>query len=302
MKGNLLGIGFAVLALLLICSEVIVAKLGLDTVNVMNIVWLQYIISLIGFMIMVRYVKFQWQLIKPNKVLIFFSSLSKLANVYFFYSSIFYLFPDFIAVTSLSGDLFIIFGGILFLKESFRKKQIIGLLMVVAGLAIYFYQTVSEFSPENLNVGLFYLVLSQFCWAFYALSQKTLIKKDIPPCNLNFFTFLFTSVAILPFVNFGEIAGFSLKIWVLITITALITLYTYTALLKAFQFIDANRVSIILSSSPFLTVVLVYGFNFFSSQKIELSELGIIETIGGIILITGIIISNWKSTKNKNPL
>ncbi|WP_196887617.1 DMT family transporter [Aureivirga sp. CE67] len=299
---KLLGVGLASLAVFLICLEIIVANIGLEDINIFNILWLQYFIALVGFLIMAQKIKFRWPKLKKNKYWIILSSILKLGNVYFFYKSLFYLFPDIVSVTSLSGDLFVIIGGVLFLREAFKWNQKFGLLIVLLGLGMYFYRTFNEFSEETLNIGLLYLVIAQLCWAGYLLIQKILISKEIPPCNLNFFTFLFVTIMLTPMVNFQGYSIFEIETWILVAITGIITLYTFTLILKAFQYIDANKVSVILSANPFITVILVYLYNLIGTEKIELSPFGLTEFLGGVILIGGIILSNWKFKDKKNPL
>ncbi|WP_196893162.1 DMT family transporter [Aureivirga marina] len=292
-KNEVKGISFAFLTAILIGVELIVVKLGLDKIDVITVIWLQYSLAMIGFLIMTQKMKFNKTRIKENYKMIIISSLAQLGNIVFLYNAISELFPDFVAMMELSGDLFVIVGGIIFLQESIYRMQKIGFVLVLLGIGLYFHQTFFQVESKHFNLGLLNLLLAEICWAVYALTQKVLVKKEIPACNLNFFTFLCTSLFLLPFVEFGHISSFNTGIWFLIGIAVFSTLYTYTSFIKAFEYIDAGKVSVILAISPFLTVILIYIYNLFGENPIKLTTLNTLEVFGGVLLFAGAILSSW---------
>ncbi|WP_196888399.1 DMT family transporter [Aureivirga sp. CE67] len=298
-KNEIKGISFSFLTAILIGVELIVVKLGLDKIDVLTVIWIQYSIAMIGFLLMTKGFNFDKQRLKKNYKMILISSLAQLGNIVFLYHAISELFPDFVAMMELSGDLFVIAGGILFLRESVAKTQKYGFVLVLIGIILYFNQTFSQVDSKHFNFGMLNLILAELCWAVYALTQKVLVKKEIPPCNLNLFTFLCTSIFLLPFVKFGHISSFDSRIWILISIAVIATLYTYTLFIQAFKYIDAGKVSVILAISPFLTVLLIYIYNFFGETPIQLVELNSLEVLGGILLFSGAVLSSWTPKTSK---
>ena len=91
-------------------------------------------------------------------------------------------------------------GGIVLYKEHFTRPQLVGALMLIAGLALFFNQRLPAiFQSETESVlGIFIFVGSAIVWACYALVQKPLLKT-LSAQQLTFIIYFIGALILLPF-------------------------------------------------------------------------------------------------------
>lgn len=94
------------------------------------------------------------------------------SNYYLFSNSLNYVNGETSEAVIQLTTLLLIFGGVIFYKESFVGIQKIGTLLIVIGLLLFFNDRLTEFtSLENSQtIGVLIVVAAAITWTAYALS------------------------------------------------------------------------------------------------------------------------------------
>ena len=100
------------------------------------------------------------------------------------------------------------------------------------------------------------MLIAAVTWAVYSVLLKILVLK-YPPMQLNLVIFGLPVLLYLPFVNFGHFVGIGITGWLILLFLGLNTLFAYGLLSLAIQYIEANKISVILVLNPLLTVALM---------------------------------------------
>jgi len=114
-----------------------------------------------------------------------------------------FVFLGFERTTALDGTIiaalapiFIVLGGVFFLKEKVTKLETLGLVVAIAGSVVMVSQPLLEggfFAHRNL-LGNIFIILSDIVWAGYVIASKKEFKKHSPfvITAVSFFTGLVT--------------------------------------------------------------------------------------------------------------
>jgi drug/metabolite transporter (DMT)-like permease len=73
--------------------------------------------------------------------------------------------------------------------------------------------------------------------------------------QLNLLLFGVPIVLLMPFVHFQEFSGFDTRTWLLFVFLGINTLVAYGCLAEAFKYIEANKVSMIITLNPVITFI-----------------------------------------------
>ncbi len=203
------------------------------------------------------------------------------------------------AVVSFLADvnpLFVALLGFLFLKERFRPKELIGMMLTLIGAIIISYKKDSTISSLFIS-GSEYIILSAFIYAIGTIIAKKNINK-IPPIilSINRVLFLFVLSVIL-IISLGQSLIIPWHVLLNLFIGSLLGpfltgLANYTSL----QYIEASKSTIIRSSRSLF--VLIGAYLYFNILPYNYQLIGGLFTIGGVILIS---ISKKIPQKRKKP-
>lgn len=176
------------------------------------------------------------------------------------------------------------------LKEKFSKTIFAGLLICVVGLWIFNSKDVTS---ENLNFSLLGIGLAFSSSIFFAMTipYTTILVSKLSVEKIIFYRFAFASIVLLPFVLYSGMYKIELttllKIGVLSLLGYFFTLYLAMNTLK--------KVSPTIFGILFLSVPL---FSFLFSVLILKTEIHSMNIVGGLIVISGLILTlyNQKNT------
>jgi len=100
--------------------------------------------------------------------------------------------------------------------------------------------------PKQFTLGILLVLMAAIGWAIYAIYQKEL-AQTYSTNQLNLFIYGFCTVLFAPFVHYGSFASLNLGSWMLVLFLGLNTLVAYGAIALAFRYLEANKVSVIIT-------------------------------------------------------
>jgi drug/metabolite transporter (DMT)-like permease len=188
----------------------------------------------------------------------------------------------------------VIFATIL-LKEKITQKIAIGVPLSLSGVIIIsLTNTVGNPFEVNYLSAAIAILISALVGAGYTIAGKKFLLR-YSALSLTVYAFLFGSLGLLPFLTSSfltEIISLSVRGWATVLFLALFpTVIGYFLWYVALEIKNASEISVFLYFIPVLSTVISYIF--FHEQ------ITVLFLFGGLLVIGGLLIVNWKKSTHQ---
>jgi drug/metabolite transporter (DMT)-like permease len=190
------------------------------------------------------------------------------------------------------APLMLILVGLVVYKERINLFQALGFVVAIIGFGLFYRDQISQLltSPENYNIGVAWVIGAALAWVLFASFQKSLVQQ-FHAQGLNLVIYLVPTILMIPLVDFGALAEISWKVWGLLIFLGLNTLLAYGAIAEAFRFIPANKVGIIVTINPIITIATMGLLSYIGVDWIQPERISVYGLLGAVLIVTGIIIT-----------
>jgi drug/metabolite transporter (DMT)-like permease len=304
MNNNTKGILFAIFTALMWGLVAIALKLSLTDLSSIEVTWVRFSIA---FLLLFLYIIFK----QPSEITIFFrpplalifASIFLGFNYLGFITGVQLTTPSIAQVFIQVGPALLALSGFFFFKEKIGKTQIVGLIIVLFGLIIFYREQILYLTNDitKYQKGALWTVFGAIMWASYAVLQKGLVKK-IDPIQLNLFLFGIPALGYLPFVNFPAIFKSSLPEWGLLLFLGLNTILSYISLSYAFKYLEANKVSVIITLNPLLTFLIMGLLGVLQVSWIAHENFTLITIGGASLVLIGAVLTIFRRKNRLQPI
>ena len=213
-------------------------------------------------------------------------------NYILFLVSLAYVPPATSQLVIQLAPILLMLGGLLIFREAFSRLQWLGLLVLVAGLLLFFNQRLPALldlsGAEAVGVGL--VVVAGVVWAAYALAQKQLLLQ-LSSVNILLLIYIGSAVLLLPLARPASITSLSPFHLGLLVFCTFNTLGAYGCFAEALVHWEASRVSAVIALTPLVTITAVLGYaRLFpgSGMAAGLDALGL---LGGLVVVVGSVMT-----------
>jgi drug/metabolite transporter (DMT)-like permease len=198
------------------------------------------------------------------------------------------------------GALTLALVGITFFKEHLSRRQILGFILALGGLVLFYHQQEGEFigSGDHYLKGVLLTLSGALAWALYASLQKILVSKH-PVESLNLFLFGLPVLIYLPFINLSPLFHLSLSGWLLMLFLGINTFIAYTCIAKALKYTEANKVSIIIILNPLITFGAMEILDRLNVSWIDAERFTLLTIVGALIVLTGALLVTRQRKKER---
>ena len=186
------------------------------------------------------------------------------------------------------APLFVLLGGVVLFRESFRPVQCGGLCLLVLGLLLFFNQRVDDFRGNltDYSVGVLLVLSAAVVWASYALAQKQLLSV-CSSMGIMLVVYAVGVLVLLPFCTLAQIRDLSTEQYVVLAYASVNTLVGYGCFAESLQHWEASRVSTVICTTPLLTLALSRPAQAFWPDRIMTDDLNAIGLLGAVLVVTG---------------
>ena len=235
--------------------------------------------------------------------LLFLAAIFLGFNYMGFISGIKYISPSSAQVFIQVGPVGFALSGILIFREQVNWKHVVGFILVLTGIALFYSEQLRELTTgsDHFTLGMFLVLGGGLSWAVFATIQKKLVREVVPN-QLNLFIYGFCSVALLPLVHFGLLKGLPAAHWSLLFYLGLNTVLAYGSLALAIKFTEATRVSVIITLNPIITFVTMAILTRMEVSWIGPESFTLLSIIGALTVLGGAILVISAGWKNRNAL
>jgi len=278
-------------------------KIALNFIGPATIVWIRFLTAFsILFMIFILREPGYLKILKRPPFLLLIAAVCLGLNYIGFMQGVHYTSPGITQIIIQLGPVLLALVGVLIYKERLTPRQMLGFAVAGIGFAVFYYNQLSNFlkDPETFHVGVLFIVFGAISWVVFASIQKKFVR-DFPAQQLNLVIYGVPVLMFLPFVEFSQFEGLSITQWILLIFLGINTLIAYGSLAAALKYIEANKVSIIITLNPIITFVAMFVLDLLNVTWIEPENISFYGFAGALAVLAGVILAVRKPRKKKNP-
>ena len=221
-------------------------------------------------------------------LLVVFAIAGISGNYVLFLLGLHFTSPTVTQVVSQLGPLFLMLAGVTILRESLLGPQRWGIVVLIAGLLLFFNRRLPDLltlSP-GLGVGVALLVLGAAVWSFYGMSQK-LLQQYLGPQHILLVVYLGSAVVLLPFVSPGEVTQLPVSHLALLAFCGINTLVAYGAFAESLKHWEVSRVGAVLATTPLFTLVSMWVVGLIFPGLLEPEQVNALGVVGALMVVAG---------------
>jgi drug/metabolite transporter (DMT)-like permease len=293
------GILYAIITAALWSVLAIVMKVSLADLTPADITWFRFVLAFIVLTLYYYLKKPQYlRILRRPPVILVLATLCLAANYYGFIEGVNLTTPSIAQVFIQLGPVLLAFAGFIFFREKISLRQITGLILVLAGLLVFYREQLNLIISGRgiLQTGIMWILVAAVTWAMYSVLLKILVMK-YPPMQLNLVVFGLPVLLYLPFVNFSHFAGLDTLGWLIVIFMGLNTLFAYGLLSLAIHYTEANKISVILILNPILTFILMAIISYSGATWIQHEQYTFLTLTGALVVLIGAVLTILKKNK-----
>ena len=278
-------------------------KVTLNDVAPLVIVWFRFAVAftfLFGYFLVKDRPKLT--IFKKPPLLIILAAISLTINFVGFAEGINLTSPNNAQIFIQIGPITLALVGIIFFKERISTRQMLGFIVAGAGLLLFYSDQINNLlgSEDVYITGVLWLLLAAFAWAGYASLQKKLTHK-FHVQQLNLIIYSLPILILFPFVDFRSFADFTPGIWILLILLGINTIVAYGYLAEAFKYLEANKISVIITLNPIITFVAMAVLSYWDFDWIKAEVITVFGVLGAMFVIFGAVLVVVSKKKVLNP-
>lgn len=293
MDNRMKGVMFASITALFWGFLAIALKVATDIMDPLTIVWFRFFVAFTILLIYFSIKKPQYlKILRKPPLFIIVASLGIGINYIAYLNGLKLTSPSIAQVIIQIGPILLGIVGLLFFKEKISRRQASGFILAGLGLFLFYRETIDKMATdeEMFNMGILWIVVAAMAWVVFATFQKILVRI-YPAQQLNLFLFGLPVLLFLPFIKPAAFIGLSIGNWVLLIYLGLNTLIAYGSLAFAFKYLEANKVSIIITMNPIITFILMGTLTYMEVSWIEPEIFSINGILAALLVLTGAIMA-----------
>jgi drug/metabolite transporter (DMT)-like permease len=281
----------------------ILLKIAVNFIGPATIVWIRFLTAFsILFIIFIVYDPRYLKILKRPPFLLLIASVCLGLNYIGFMQGVHYTSPGITQIIIQLGPVLLALVGVLIYKERLSPRQMLGFVVAGIGFMIFYYNQLTHFlkDQKTFHAGVLFIVLGAISWVIFASIQKKFVQK-FPTQQLNLVIYGIPVFMFFPFVEFSQFEGLNISQWTLLIFLGINTLIAYGSLAAALKYIEANKVSIIITLNPIITFVAMFVLDLLDVAWIEPENINFYGFIGAGGVLAGVILAVRKPGRKKTP-
>ncbi|NBC81955.1 MAG: EamA family transporter [Bacteroidetes bacterium] len=290
------GLFYAILTATMWGVLAIILKYSLANLSPVDVTWFRF---LLAFVLLAGYYLLKepraLKIITAPPVLLIPAAMALGLNYLGFISGINFTTPGIAQVFIQTGPFLLALSGIFIYKEKVTYRQMVGFALVICGILLFYNQQLYALqgNVEIYKKGISWTVFGGVTWAVYASLQKKLVRS-FHPMKLNLVLFGLPALIYTPFVDFQQVGMATPFEWFILVILGLNTLIAYGSLAIALKYLEAHRVSVIITMNPILTFVIMGILTALEVSWMVHEQFTLLTIAGAVLVLSGTVLANLR--------
>ncbi|WP_353506902.1 DMT family transporter [Aliiglaciecola sp. LCG003] len=268
-------------------------QISLQVLDSPSITWIRFLFAAIFVFILLlsqRKLPIILQPLSKTQVILLVAALALVANYVANVKSLVYVNPETVQVVMQVAPLMLMLGGIVFFKERFNRVEMLGVMLLVGGLTMFFSPNLGLITNTSSDyaIGVFLIIFAAGAWAAYALLQKVLLKTYSSK-QLTLLIYCLGVITLLPFVELTGLQNISpVQLFALI-FCCLNTVIAYGCFTEALNIWSASKVSAVVATGPLFTFLSMHIAQRLYPDKFAMIPLSAVVVGGALCVVMGSI-------------
>ncbi len=299
------GIIYASVTALLWGFLAIALKVSLSDLPPASVVWFRFTFA---FVLLAVYFlitsKKQFGIFRKPPFILIIAGVMLGINYLGFISGVNYTTPSNAQVFIQLGPVLFALSGIIVYHEKVTWQNVTGFILVLGGLTIFYSEQIGQMLVVDrfYNKGIAWVIFGAVAWSVFATFQKKLVRS-FSTGQLNMFIYGLCALLFLPFVDFKALPGLTWGMWFLLAFLGLNTLVAYGSLAMAIKYLEANKVSVIVTLNPIITFITMAVLGEMQVNWIAYEHFSATGVAGAVTVLSGalmvILFSGRKKKRDK---
>ncbi|MDC1069084.1 DMT family transporter [Candidatus Kapabacteria bacterium] len=277
----------------------LVLKFSLVDLEPISVVWFRFFMAFsILFVFYAIKDRSKLKLLVKPPLLLLIAGIGLGLNYLLFMMGLKFTNPTITNIIIQIGPIMLAGVGIFIYKESLSRLQLIGFVIALIGVSI-FYKDQLNFGGEvykDLDLGIIVTILAAISWVVYASLQKKLVRTYNAQ-HLNMVIYSIPVLMFAPFIDYHLFFSLSIESSVVLLLLGGNTILAYGFLGEALKLAPANKISIIITLNPLITIISMaildeYNFNWLGKETTSLFGY-----FGALLVLVGAVLVVYKRSK-----
>lgn len=268
--------------------------IGMKALDEWTLTWFRFFVACV-FTLVIIFVNGNWrayfQLNLRQWTWLFVAGVMLIANYVLFILGLAKTSPGNAQVLIQLAPLLMTLGGVLIYKESFSRMQQLGVVLLIAGMGLFFNEQLSLLISSNYKQGVLTIVFAAITWAVYALIQKKLLDV-LTPQSILAIIYLLASIVLIPLSEPQKLLQLNTNQWVAVGYAAINTVGAYGAFAEALKHWQASRVGMVIALTPVFTFFFVNLMSQLMPNLVDPELIGWIGLVGIALIVSGSMLSS----------
>lgn len=240
----------------------------------------------------------------PNKgrILMAVAGFGLCSNYIFYLLGLDYISAETVQVVIQAAPFLMMLGGVIVFKEAFNRIQILGSVILVTSLLLFFNERLILFIQpgNNYGPGVFWVFTGAVTWALYALAQKQLLMR-FNSMQIMLLIYALGTILFSPLAQPSQVFALNPVGLICLLLCCLNTLIAYGAFAEALAHWEASRVSAVLAITPLITILSVHVFAYLWPVFAAPDELNWLAYTGALGVVAGSAVTALAKNNAKKP-
>ncbi|WP_058910832.1 DMT family transporter [Entomohabitans teleogrylli] len=225
-------------------------------------------------------------------ILLIIATAGLVGNFILFSSSLQYVSPTASQVIGQLSPVGMMVASVIILKEKMRGTQVVGALMLLCGLVMFFNTSLVEIFTRltDYTWGVIFGVGASMVWVSYGVAQKILLRR-LASQQILLLLYTLCTIVLLPLAQPAVIMQLSNWQLACLIFCGLNTLIGYGALAEAMARWQAAQVSALITLTPLFTLLFSDLLSLAWPEYFAMPILNMVGYLGAFVVVAGAMYS-----------
>jgi len=285
-----LGLAMAMVTALSWATLPVALKITLEQLDPYTLTWFRFLVAALAMAVFVGarggYGAFAG-LGARRWALLALAALALIGNYVFYLLGVQHTTPGNAQLLIQLAPLLMALGGIFIFGERYRAGQWLGLLVIAAGLLLFFKDQIAAAANGGAYArGSLLVVVAAIVWAGYALLQKQLLVR-LSSQAIQLFIYALAAIVLLPLAQPRALLALDARHGWMLAFCSANTVVAYGAFAEALAHWQASRVSAVLALTPLMSLATIAAVHALWPASIAPERVGALGYVGAVAVVVG---------------